>query len=132
VLNAQESIPSQNVKIKCTQSSSSSIMLERDLQTLKMLDQILIFKKMKEETRMILITMIPEENSIMTIVGEIKSILKTILKAKGILLKIIPKSGEMIEIKDMRRNQIIQIMNKTIKNIQDGKKMGNKSKSKAN
>lgn len=107
-------------------------MLERDLQTLKMLDQILIFKKMKEDSRMILITMIPEENSIMTIAGEIKSILKTILKAKGILLKIIPKSGEMIEIEDMRRNQIIQIMNKTIKNIQDGKKMVNKYKSKAN
>ena len=70
------------------------MMLERDLLMLKMLDQILISKKMKDALKMIITIMIPEEkvhNNIMTKIEEIKSILKIILKAKGIHLKNITK-----------------------------------------
>ena len=101
---------------------------------LKILDQILIIKKMIEDFRMIFITMIPKEkahNNIMMIISEIKSILKTITKIIGIHLKTIKKSGGMIKIEDMKKNLIIIVMNKIIRNIQDGKKMVSKYKNKA-
>ena len=101
---------------------------------LKILDQILIIKKMIEDFRMIFITMTLEEkahNSFMMIISEIKSILKTITKTTGIHLKTIKKSGGMIKIEDMKKNLIIIVMNKIIRNIQDGKKMVSKYKNKA-
>jgi hypothetical protein len=70
------------------------MMSERDSLMLKMLDQILIFIKMKDASKMIITIKIPEEkvlNNIMTKIEEIKSILKIILKAKGIHLKNITK-----------------------------------------
>lgn len=71
-------------------------------------------------------------NSFMMIISEIKSILKTITKIIGIHLKTIKKSGGMIKIEDMKKNLIIIVMNKIIRNIQDGKKMVSKYKNKAN
>ena len=94
----------------------------------------MIFKKMKEDSRMIITTMILGEktlSSITMIIGGTKSILRTIMKTIGIRLKIIKKSGEMIKIGDMKISLVIRTMIKTIKNIQDGKKMDSKFKSKA-
>ena len=95
----------------------------------------MIFKKMKEDSRMIITTMILGEktlSSITMIIGGTKSILRTIMKTIGIRLKIIKKSGEMIKIGDMKISLVIRTMIKTIKNIQDGKKMDSKFKSKVN
>jgi hypothetical protein len=95
----------------------------------------MIFKKMKEDSMMIITTMIPGEkthSSITMTIGGTKSILRTIMKTIEIRLIIIKKSGEMKKIEDMKISQIIKTMIKTIKNIQDGKKMDSKFKSKAN
>jgi hypothetical protein len=94
----------------------------------------MIFKKMKEDSMMIITTMILGEktlSSITMIIGGTKSILRTIMKTIEIRLIIIKKSGELKKIEDMKISQIIRTMIKTIKNIQDGKKMDSKFKSKA-